>query len=350
MTVPRYKWQPTTAEIAAAAGIAESQVERFDHNTSPIPSSWAAAVVARSSTRLNEYPAASYAAVRDAVATHTGMSPDRVIPGAGADELILLAGRAFLSDGALALESSPTYALYAIATAQAGAGLISVPAAGPDFVFPMDPFLGEVGRADLIWLCIPNNPTGARPDDDGLRSVIEAADGIVVLDAAYSEFAGDDWVEWVHRYDNLLVLHTLSKAFGLAGARVGYGLGHPDLVSALDAIRPPGSISSPSVDLAVAALGTPARMQATVADLTRGRAELARALDGVGFRVLPSFTNFLLCEVGANAAVLHAALMTEGLVARKYPESGPLAEYLRFTVRMPDAHRRLVDAIERNLT
>jgi histidinol-phosphate aminotransferase len=348
MTVPRYKWQPTTAEIAETAGIPVSHVERFDHNTSPVPTSWAAAVVAGSSSGLNEYPAASYAVVRDAVAAHTGLPSEWVIPGAGADELILLCGRAFLSPAATAVTIVPTYPLYAISAAQVGAAMATIPAEAPDFNFPAKAMTNAAAEADVVWLCIPNNPTGTRPDAADLRAIIEAARGLVVLDAAYAEFAGDDWTAWVREYDNLLVLHTMSKAFGLAGARVGYGLGQPDLVSALDGVRPPGSISSPSVDLAVAALSTPARMHAAVADLTRGRADLGSALSALGFRVLPSATNFLLCEVGPSAASLQQSLMSEGLVARKFP-SGPLDEYLRFTVRTASAHGRLVDAIERNL-
>lgn len=349
MTTIRYEWQPTTAELAAAAGIPQSDVERFDHNTSPIPTTWAAAVVAGSSSRLNEYPAASYATLREAAARYAGIEPRRVIPGAGADELILLSARAFLTPGAIAVQSEPTYPLYAVATAQAGARLESVASAGPDFEFPARSFAAQSAAADLAWLCVPNNPTGTRAGDRAIREIVATTPGIVVLDAAYAEFSGDRWGEWVSRYDNLLVLHTMSKAFGLAGARVAYGIGHPDLVGALDAVRPPGSIGSLSVELATTALASPTRMKATVADLTRSRADLAQALAGLGFRVLPSPANFLLCEVGPEASALHAALMSEGIIARKFPGSGPLADYLRFTVRTPAAHRRLIDALGRNL-
>ena len=347
MKTPTYVWQPTTAEIAVAAGIPESEVERFDHNTSPFPTPWATSVVAAPSSRLNEYPAASYAAIRTAVATYTGMEAENVIPGAGADELILLAGRAFLSPGSSAIQIAPTYPLYEIATAQAGATLTTIETEGPDFD-PQPPQVREAARyADVTWLCMPNNPTGGRLDDNGLRSILDSARGVVVLDAAYAEFAGDDWTGWVAEHDNLLVLHTFSKAFGLAGARVGYGLGHPDLVSAIDRLRPPGSITSLSVDLAIAALTRPDRMHGTVADLASGRRKLAGLLGEVGFRALPGATNFVLCEVGPKAMSLHKALMRQGLVVRNYPESNPLAEYLRFTVRSSEAHRRLIAAIEK---
>ena len=349
MSTPRYVWQPTTAEIATQAGIPESEVERFDHNTSPFPTQWAAAVAANAISGLNEYPAASYDALRTAVATYKGMTPQQIIPGAGADELILLAGRAFLSPGSSAVLIAPTYPLYAIATAQAGATLITIDAEAPDFDPPSAQLLEAARNADVTWLCLPNNPTGGRLDDDVLRSILDSASGVVVLDAAYAEFAGDDWSTWVIGHDNLLVLHTFSKAFGLAGARVGYGLGHPELVSALDRIRPPGSIASVSVDLAIAALDHPYRMRATVTELTKRRLELTESLRGIGFRALPGSTNFVLCEVGPEATSLQAALMGQGLVVRGYRGPHPLEHYLRFTVRSAAAHRRLIAAIEREL-
>ena len=347
--LPRYEWQATTAEIARDAGIPESLVERFDHNTSPVPTSWAAAVVARSSSRLNEYPAASYVRIREAAATFADVPVDNVVPGAGIDELILLCGRAFLRPDSSAMTVTPTYPLYRIASAQAGAELVEVSARAPDFSFPADDVVDAAAAADLVWLCIPNNPTGVAPGSDTLASILRAAKGKVVLDAAYAEFAGDEWGPWVREHDNLLVLHTMSKAFGLAGARVGYALGHPDLVAALDGVRPPGSISSLSVDLTVSALSMTDKMQANVADSTRARGDLALDLDSLGFRVVPSATNFVLCEVGPQAPALHKALLGRGLIAGNYAADHPLADFLRFTVRRPPAHRRLIHALERNL-
>jgi histidinol-phosphate aminotransferase len=348
-SLPTYQWQPTTAEIAAAAGIPEDQVERFDHNTSPLPTPWAADVVAAASGGLNEYPGASYRPLRQAVATAVGSDPERVAVGAGADELILLAARAFLAPSAAAVAATPTYTLYRIATAQVRARFVAVAAAPPDFAFPAAGVIDAARDADLTWMCIPANPVGNRPSPDEIEAVIAATDGVVVIDAAYAEFAGDSWRTAAERCHNLLVLHTLSKAYGIGGARVGYGLGHPDLVSAIDAVRPPGSLSTLSVELAIAALAAPDRMRDTVASLSEGRAALAPRLAALGFRVLPSQANFLLCEVGPAAHRLQAKLMEEGLVVRKFPADGPLAEYLRFTIRSPHAHDRLIDALERSL-
>jgi histidinol-phosphate aminotransferase len=346
---PRYKWQPTTAEIAASAGIAPGEVERFDHNTSPFPTERAAAVAADSLARLNEYPGANYLGLREAAANLNGLEPDQIVPGAGADELILLSGRAFLDRGNTAVASTPTYPLYEIATIQAGAVFQPISAGPPNFGYPTDDVVRTARDADLVWICAPSNPIGNGVASSTVDAVIAATDGLVVIDAAYAEFSGGQWSERVDRHHNLIVLRTLSKAFGIAGARVGYGMAHPDLVAAIDGIRPPGSISSASVALGIAALGAPDRMRAAVADLAELRSELGGSLEALGLRVLPSQTNFVLCEVGDNAHDIAEQLIGIGLVARKFSADGPLRNYLRFTVRSADAHHRLLAALERYL-
>jgi histidinol-phosphate aminotransferase len=283
------------------------------------------------------------------VGTAHGIEPDHVVPGAGADELILLAARAFLTPGETSVAATPTYPLYAIATAQVRGRFIGAPASAPDFAYPADAVIDAARDAEITWMCIPANPIGNRPNAETVHAVIAATDGIVIVDAAYAEFGGDAWTDAVERHHNLMVLHTMSKAYGLAAARVGYALAHPDLIAAIDGVRPPGSLTSMSVELAVAALADPARRDATVEALVGLRGELASRLEALGLRVLPSEANFLLCEVGPHASDVQAALMAEGLVVRRFPADGPLADYLRFTVRTPHAHDRLIDALERSL-
>ena len=350
MTIPRYKWQPTTAEIAAVAGIAAEDVIRFDHNTTPAPTDWAAEVVAQAAANLNEYPGASYLGIRQAAAARHGLAPDQVVPGAGADELILLAARAFLGEGKRAVTMAPTYPLYRIACAQVGAELTEVAAEPPDFAPPIDQLVDAARDADLVWLCIPNNPTAVELTPAEVETIIAATDGIVVIDAAYAEFVAADWAAAADRHSNLLVMHTLSKAFTLAGARVGYTIGHPSLIDRFDGLRPPGSISSLSVELATAALQNVDRAMRTVAALNDARGPLAAGLGGLGWRVLPSRVNFVLCEVGPQAHSIAAALRQKGLVVRTFPGGTVLEQYLRFTVRSQDQNQRLLTTLEEVLS
>lgn len=349
MKAPKYKWQPTTAEIAAATGLQPDEVERFDHNTSPFSTQWAVQVATDSLRTINEYPGASYKSLRMAAAQLSDLDPESIVPGAGADEMILLSARAFLDRGATAAAATPTYPLYEIATIQAGGVFRPVPAAAPDFSFPTDDVIRAARDADLVWICAPSNPLGNAVADQDADAVIAATDGLVVIDAAYAEFADTDWTNLVKRNHNVIVLRTLSKAYGIAGARVGYAMAHPDLVSAIDAIRPPGSISSVSVAVALEAMARPGDMEQTVRTIRDLRSELAVSLANLGFRVLPSMTNFVLCEVGEQAHELADRLMAEGLVVRKFAADGPLGAYLRFTVRSQPAQSRLISTLERYL-
>ena len=346
---PRYKWQPTTAEIAERFGLLESDVVRFDHNTSPFTTDWAAGIVAPLARTLNEYPGASYAPLREAAASYAGITPDHVVPGAGIDELIMLIAKAFLGQGTRAAAVVPTYPLYEIASLQHGGEFIGVPYSDR-LTFPDEGFVRVAETADVLWMCVPNNPTGDRIEDATVTRLVRKAKGIVVIDAAYAEFSGDSWVRWIERYDNLLILSTMSKAFGLAALRVGFAMGHADLVAAIDSVRPPGSISSISAQIAQTALGEPQRMLRAVRRISDDRARLSQALSGLGFTVLPSATNFVLCHVGPHAHDLAACLLPEGLIVRTFPEGHALIEYLRFTVRSAADNSRLIDALGRHLS
>lgn len=337
MTTNRYVWQPTSAEIAQRFDLAPDRIIRFDQNTSPYRTDWASQVAAGSLTGLNEYPAASYRPLREAAARYAGVEATEVVPGAGVDELILLAARALLSPGDRAVGFTPTYPLYRIATEQRGAMFSESPISAPE---PDE-------SAALTWLCVPNNPTGERIGDAEIIRILDSSPGIVVLDGAYAEFTGDRWGSWIGRYERLLVLQTLSKGFGLAGARVGYAIGNPSLIDAIDRVRPPGSISTVSATLAIAALSNPRRMRRMVDNIITERERLSGMLGALRFDVRPSAANFLLAHVGPDAAVLAAGLMSEGLVVREFPHIPELRHYLRFTVRTGADNDRLIETIER---
>ena len=351
MSAPVYQWQPTTLEIAARAGIDPSEVIRFDHNTSPLTPDWAPSVAAEVAVGLNEYPGADYRPLRSAIAAYTGTDPEQVVPGAGADELILLTAGAFLPVGGVAVNAPPTYTLYAVAAGQRAARLIEVPRLRQGFTLDMESMIAAAAEADLVWLCVPNNPTGHRDPDENLRTIIETTRGVVVLDAAYAEFSGDQWAPWLEEYQNLIVLGTMSKAFALAGARVGYSLSSPELASQLHRRRPPGSISSLSAALAQRSLSEPAWAAANVARVAAERQKLADRLGDLGFEMSPTITNFVLAGVGNDARSLAETLMWEdGIVVRAFPVGSTLEFYLRFTVRSPEENDRLISTLDRRLS
>lgn len=347
MTATVYVWEPSTDQIARRAGIDPARVVRFDTNTSPFSPPWAEAQAARGARAgLNEYPPADYADLVEAVSGHAGVETDRIVVGAGADELIDLCAKAFLPPGGQAVTTDPTYSMYGVVTSQRRARLAELRRPGPEFRLAVEATREAAASADLIWLCEPNNPTGQRDPDPEVAAVVQAAGGVVVLDAAYAEFAGDRWSPWVERHSNLVVVHTFSKAFGLAGARVGYGLCPPELASGLNRVRPPGSVSVISAALAVRALTEQAWMEDSVAIIQEEKTRLEAGLRSLGLHPLPSEANFLLVDFGERADPVARELLHRGLVSRTFPADSPLASHLRFTVRTPNDDRRLLEALD----
>jgi len=244
-----YEWEPPSAAIARQAGVPEDQVVRFDTNTFPWPG---AAVDRLAPEPLNEYPDTSYRGLTDAIAGYTGVSADHVTVGAGADEVLDLIAKAYIDGSAAALISRPTYPMFTVLTEMAGGTIDAVPAV--DLRVDRQPFLDRARRARLTWLSNPNNPTGELLPFDYVEALAGITAGILVLDEAYYEMSGVTGLPLIDRMPNVVVVRTLSKAFGLAGARVGYALAGPAISEALRRVRPPGSISVLSAALAVHSL------------------------------------------------------------------------------------------------
>jgi histidinol-phosphate aminotransferase len=282
--------------------------------------------------------------LRAMIADYVGTEPENIVPGAGIDELILLVTRAFGGQGTRSCAAVPTYPLYEIATLQHHGEFRAVPYDN-SLTFPFDGMSRTAETSEITWLCVPNNPTGERIPDAYIAEIVGRAKGVVVIDAAYGEFAGDRWAGWVEAYDNLIVLQTLSKAFGLAALRVGYSIASPTLSGNLDSIRPPGSIATLSDRIARVALEDHSRMERFVRFVSKERERFRSLLEAAGFTAYASHTNFVLCHVGPQARDLANELLARGLVVRSYPMGHPLGDHLRFTVRSQGEDNRLVDMI-----
>ena len=304
-----YEWAPSTRELARRTGIEEARILRFDANVPPRPSVVAAAqTIAGELGAINEYAHGGYPDLVDAIARYAGVEPRNVVLGAGADDLILLCARAFAGPGdRVSIAYEPTYPLYRTAAWLTGA---------------------EVGDDDpaVTFCCRPHNPTGALVELPEARPL--------VVDEAYAEFAGVTATGLLD--DDVVVLRTFSKVFGLAGARVGYALANDALADELNARQAPQSVSRTSAALALAALRDPP----DPAPFVRERERVERALRARGLEPLPSCTNFLFLPVPEPSAVA-SALVAEGLVVRA------LQGGVRFNVRTPEDDDRLVDALAR---
>jgi histidinol-phosphate aminotransferase len=355
-----YSWEATDEEVAARYGVPVESILRFDLNTSPTPPEIAGRVLAGGAfdAPLSEYPPSDYRRLVETAARVYGVGTDELLVGAGADEILDLIGKAFLPSGGAAVIPAPTYAMYRVVTEQRGARAVIVPRLGPDSGWALDePAVREAAAtADLVWLCSPNNPTAlAEPegaiarllaDIAGDAATAGRAPATVVLDEAYAEFVDRSLVELRTQYPNLVVIRTASKAYGLAGLRVGFAVARPETIARIAPYRPPGSVSTVSVTVVTEALADPAGMRANVARVDAERNRLADALQAVGWNVGPSVTNFLLVDLGTRerAAAIATGMLKRGLVPRTFPADHPLASFLRLTIRDRAGNDRLIAA------
>jgi histidinol-phosphate aminotransferase len=348
-----YDWEPSNAAIAAQYGIDPASVLRFDLNTPPSVNPVANEVLdGPFETSLSEYPDADYKGIADAAAAYTGVDPTEILVGAGADEVLDTIAKAFLPTGGRSIIPIPTYAMYAVHTSQRGATADTVLRLPADqgFRMDLDQVLARLPGSKVVWLCSPVNPTGLPERREDLVTLLDAAaalgpDGpVVVVDEAYFEFAPETLVPLRTAYPGLIVVRTVSKAFALAGFRVGYAIAQRPTIARLEAYRPPNSISAVSAKVAAAALAradeTLERVRATIAERDRFAAQLR----AIGIEPLPSVTNFLLLRIGTyeQAESLTEALQRGGVVPRFFGPSHPLAGHVRVTVRGVEQDDRLV--------
>lgn len=355
-----YTWEATDDEVAARYGVDRASIVRFDLNTSPVPPALAQRLLAAGQfeSPLSEYPPSDYRRLVAAAAARYGVDTTEVLVGAGADEILDLVGKAFLAAGHRAIIPTPSYAMYRVITEQRGASVIAVPRrpAGEAWALDLDTVRSAARDASVVWLCSPNNPTGqAEPEgriEALLRALAEdaAADGraapIVVLDEAYAEFVGASLLDLRDGYPNLIVVRTISKAYALAGLRVGFAVAPSEVIARLNPYRPPGSVSVVSVTIATEALLDDTILEANLARVTGERDRLTEALGAAGWSVGPSVTNFILVDFGSpeRAGAVAEGLLRRGLVPRTFGADHPLAACLRLTVRNPHENDRLIEA------
>jgi histidinol-phosphate aminotransferase len=355
-----YTWEATNEEVAARYGLPIEDIVRFDLNTAPAPPDLAQRVMSagRFHVSLSEYPPADYRRLVEAASARYGVGMDELVVGAGADEILDVIAKTFLREGSKAVIPVPTYAMFRVLAEQRGAEAVPVPRLGPGEGYALDlPAMREAARdAALLWLCSPNNPTALPEPNGAIESLLgmiaadaEAADRsrpIIVIDEAYAEFVGRSLADLRFDHPNLIVIRTASKAYALAGLRVGFAIARPELVARMNPIRPPGSVSTVSVTVVTEALLDDDLAAANVARVTAERERLIAALTEAGWSVGPSVTNFILVDLGSvdRAATAAEALLRRGLVPRTFPDTHPLADHLRLTVRSPEQNDRLIAA------
>jgi histidinol-phosphate aminotransferase len=304
---------------------------------------------------LNRYPEPQPAALLARLADLYGVPPAQLLVGRGSDEGIDLLLRAFCRAGLDSIITCPpTFGMYRVAAAIQGASVIEVPLdAANGFALDAAAVISAWTPAvKLVFLCSPNNPTGNRLAPAAVEQLLEALAGraVVVVDEAYAEFSRTpSHVSWLERYPHLVILRTLSKAYGLAGARLGAVLAAPGLIELLRRMIPPYALTVHTIEAALAATEPAAleRARAQLATLVAERARMQAGLAALPLvtRVWPSDANFLLIESPAAGRLLEAGVRG-GLLVRDVRRQPGLGRCLRITIGTPDENARLLQSLE----
>ena len=323
------------------------------------PSPTVAAAVRECSDELMRYPDGDGWELREALAAHHGVAPENVTLGNGSNELLELAGRCFLDRGTNAVYSEHGFAVYELTAQICGATARAAPARAAADTMPYGHDLAAMAAAmdaetRVVFIANPNNPTGTWLNVAELEGFLECAptSAVIVVDEAYAEYVTEPGypatAEWIGRFPNLLVARTFSKAYGLAGLRVGYGLCDASLAELLNRVRQPFNVNLPAQRGALAALKDRAHVEKSVAMNRMGLEQLAAGCRELGLAWLPSIANFLCIEIGNNASVVYEALLERGVIVRPIDNYG-LPRHLRVTVGRPEDNRRFLDALEEAL-
>ncbi len=312
-----------------------------------VPPAAAAALAAFDPARATRYPTASNGALREALAAYAGVAPAEVVTGCGSDDVLDSALRAFGAPGDRVAFSAPTFVMVAHYARANALEPVAVPP-GPGGVPDVDALLAA--RARHVYLCSPNNPTGGTLPDGALDRVLATTEGLVILDEAYAEFAGESAIAGAPARARLLVARTMSKAFGLAGLRIGWGAGAAELVLAIEKARGPYRVNAAAEAVALAALEHDRDwVRESAAEAVRARERFALALRGAGFAPLPSAANFVLVPV-ADAGAAEAVLRERGVAVRAFPALPGVGDALRITVAPWPVLERALRALRESAT
>ncbi|MDX6555612.1 MAG: histidinol-phosphate aminotransferase [Miltoncostaeaceae bacterium] len=351
--IPHYEPGLTTAEVLARFGL-ESAV-KLASNESPFPPlPEVARVIEEGVGALNRYPDGAARALRRALAELHGVEPGQVTIGNGSCELILMAGQALLDPGTTVVHADPSFALYPHLATAAGAEAVAVPLA-PDEGHDLDAMAAAVDeRTRLVIVCNPNNPTGVRRSADAVERFLDGLpeDLAVLVDEAYVDFVTDAdsgrTMSLARERPNLLVTRTFSKAHGLCGLRVGYGIGGAGWIDAIDAVRQPFNTNALGQAAALESLRHPGELARRTAVLVEERARVEAGLDALGIARVPSQANFLLvspdARLGSDPSAVHEQLLRLGVIVRDGAALGCPGR-LRVSIGLPDENTALLDAL-----
>jgi histidinol-phosphate aminotransferase len=353
-----YQGGKPISEVAREFGLDEAKIIKLASNENPLgmPASAREAMIAAAGD-IARYPDANGFELKAVITAKYGVPQDWITLGNGSNDILELAAHAFVQPGQSVVFAQYSFAVYPLATQAVGGRAIVVPAQA--YGHDLDAMAAAISEdTRLVFLANPNNPTGTFLPAAAIEAFLKKVPGhvVVVLDEAYNEFLAPedqyDSIAWVRQYPNLLVSRTLSKAYGLAGLRIGFGIAQPGISDLLNRIRQPFNVNAMAQAAAIAALNDTAFLQESARINREGYAQLTAAFDALGLEYVPSYGNFVLVKVGREdgaGARVNLELLKRGIIVRPVGSYG-LPQWLRISIGLPQENAAFLTALKEILS
>ncbi|CAG7641048.1 Histidinol-phosphate aminotransferase [Paenibacillus allorhizosphaerae] len=354
MHLPVYQPGKPIEEVKRELGL--SEVIKLASNENPFGCSpKAKEAIVSMVDQVSIYPDGGAVKLTQAVAAHFGVESNQIIFGAGSDEVILMIARAFLVPGDETIAATPTFPQYKHNAEIEGAVFIEVPADDKGS-HDLDAMLAKVNeKTKIVWICNPNNPTGTMLSEEQVKSFMEKVPThvLVVLDEAYAEYnvtdQYPDGFKLLKQYKNVILLRTFSKIFGMASLRIGYGIGHPDVIRSINQVREPFNTTSFAQKAALAALADTAFIDSCREANAKGIRQLTAKFDEMGLPYFEAHGNFIMVDVKRPGAAVFQALLRKGIIIRHDAGWGYPTK-IRVTVGSEEQNNKFLEALEQVLS
>jgi histidinol-phosphate aminotransferase len=349
-----YQGGKPISELAREMGLNEADIVKLASNENPLGISPKAQMAIDEAVHdIARYPDGNSFELRKCVSEKFSVAHKQIVFGNGSNDILELAARAFLHAGCEAIYSQHAFAVYPLVTQAVGAIGVVVPA--KNYAHDLDGFLRAITpKTRLIFIANPNNPTGTLINKDALRAFIHAVTSnvLIVLDEAYDEYLSADnkseAISWLSEFDNLIISRTFSKAYGLAGLRIGFGLMHADVADMLNRVRQPFNINSIAQAAAVASLADDDFVARSYAANQAGMAQITQGLTQLGLEYIVSYANFVSFKVN-NAAQVNQLLLQKGVIVRPIANY-EMPEYLRVSIGLFSENARFLTVLKEILS
>ena len=344
-----YQGGKPIAELAREMGLNESDIVKLASNENPLGISPKAQMAIDDAIGyIARYPDGNSFALRDVVSQKFAVAQNQIVFGNGSNDILELTARAFLSVGDKAIYSQHAFAVYPLVTQAVGATGIVIPA--KNFSHDLDGFLKAITpKTKLIFIANPNNPTGTLIEKSQLKVFLQTVPThvLVLLDEAYDEYLSADYkseaISWLADFPNLIISRTLSKAYGLAGLRVGFGLMSAEVADILNRVRQPFNVNSLAQIAAVASLQDDDFVERSYAANQAGMLQITQGLEKLGLEYIPSHANFVSFKV-QNASLVNQKLLQKGVIVRAIANY-EMPEYLRVSIGLFSENKRFLEVL-----